>query len=504
MSGKFYESWPSDELRGIFESLLDQNYGGVPRFRSGHVKVLALTVYFRAFWTPIYDLCHLVHGIGLSRQGDLRAYERFFWDQQPARQDKFHRHFARADSAATRDVMAVAPSSIRLSYDGVQKSVKFSDMPYLAAVNEFCVEALGWVKLHEHFLPLFEREVKIEDVKSVSNALCRQLYGYLKDHLPPVQAVKQADLAINYAKKTCGDDFTAHDISDPLVLAFWRQYSVEGDIDGTRTFANVYSIFLSLIEAMEQGEKAARFANPASIGFDPEAGEVDLDRESFEWDDYWDSGEEEAASPLEGLNEMPAATVKFLNKMETRRASQVLDQGSYLYQLLLSHMRMMVFGAAQGRIPTALKSKAPTDSLDICIEGAIASDYESEVGEVEKLVKHLERVQLASLYVLTLKDQSAVDGALAVRHADFSVLNRAKQAFAAINRAGFRDQDLENTEMVAGHKAAVPSLTAVTEKISRHLTKLNGQGDWAEQFAADQPVFLDQFRAIYQNYGEVA
>ena len=198
----------------------------------------------------------------------------------------------------------------------------------------------------------------------------------------------------------------------------------------------------------------------------------------------------------------------------------------------LSILRAEVFGQAQARITQALRR-----GLAPPIDGAVQDDYENRAARFQALEARLERLLLASLFVLVdarraeaihlilffrpqaelapLGRDLAGPNVVALDQARLSrqILERlaqgeqrpaeldqlmaeAKRAFQSVSRRGFTQQEIAEQEVIQGFAEGIGAMTELAERLGA-LCRLLGAGAWQERFGRDREVFERHFQLIY-------
>jgi hypothetical protein len=219
--------------------------------------------------------------------------------------------------------------------------------------------------------------------------------------------------------------------------------------------------------------------------------------------------------------------------------------------LPLSLMRAEIFGAEQTRITQALRRGAG-ETVRAVIHAPGTLNYDQHRQAFQNLGAHLYRILLASLHVLAqARHQAAISMVLSLRpNADYGqlanlfpdhwseegeaedgnvvvldtdlirdrffsiliqledsdnelgdVFREARSAFGKLSRRGFRAQDLDDPDMIAGFAAAADPLFEINDHLAKFCVRLGRVAlpheTWAGQFDADRTKFKSQFELLY-------
>ncbi len=534
----------SPELSATLQTVADTEAFGTPKFSERVSRKLAQTVVCRAYAPAMHELCHLIT-VAEACAKSPRRYEAFFWDSGPASTAGFRAYI-------DRELFGQAEAAPRVSADRVKVEIAYADggfaityarMPFLSAMVEFLMTALGYGALDEVWQEMLSRGPTAAAVSDAANALSRQVYDYLKDHLVSTQYHRKFSVLVAYLAQLGEGDFGPATVDDPAVLDFWLSRSDDGVSDGLdfRTFASVFLAFVRLRQVLEEARDFQALESAKPIGPDREAGEVDPGSVSALVEAI-----DEAESPLVALQSAPAASVKFLNKTEIADLEKLVGCGKSSLALPLSLLRCEIFGAAQARLSQAQRRKATSEELRDLIATCEPHDYGDHRNRLDRLERHLERVLLASLDVLAVArrpeavsliralrqdiDLSPLGQILIGRDEDDKVvrldgegyrdrliaalsdpqivgpelaalMTEARKAFKGLSRQGFGQGETSRPEAGEAFATGVESLIEIRRRLTAFRQKLQQmslpKGDWAGQFAADSDVFRKQFILLY-------
>jgi hypothetical protein len=534
----------SAELLSAFQMTAETDVDGEPKFSPRTCRDLAKAIACRNYAGAVLELCHLIHISDAAGGG--AGYEFFFWGSGAARASAF-RGFVGVNlrpRGSGRAAFSVSAAGVDIEYPDGGFSVTFTRMPFLSALMEFLVSAVGYGELNQIFRDLLDGEVSKRATSEQANRLSRLLYDYLKDHLPTAQTQRKFRRLIAFMESRHGAAFEAGAIDDDAVLNFWTAESMSGIADGVdfKTYQLVFKAFVRFRQTLDAAIDQYALENPRAIGADREAGEVDPDAVQALVETV-----DEYRSPLESLQEPPADAVKFLNKREMTAVELLLDCGTVALSLPLSLMRCEVFGKGQGQITQALRRKVNGTTLKGMMDDCAPETYAERKDEFNRLSAHVERVLLASLHALARdRNGEAISLVMALRPGlDFAplaellevqperddnvvmlraasvserflaviedqdkvgpeisgLMNEARKAFAGLSRQGFSDDDLADAEIMEGFAQGARTLRDMNGQVGAFVERLERlplpASDWTDQFMADKDTFAKQFNLLY-------
>lgn len=538
------EGAKSPELAATFEAIADIAIGGMPKYLPMTCHELQRAIVCRCYTRPVLELCHLL--VIADACGGRGRFEPFFAEVAPARAGAYRGYIERSLRSAKpgRVKLTRAATTVEIDYADGRFAVSYARMPFLVALMEFMAGSVGYCAVEEVIRPVLADRPTLQAIGTSANALSKLLYDYLKDHLPSAQLHRKFERLIDHLEGRLGARFEPGSVDDESVLAFWQQESIKDGGEGAdfRTYASVFRGFLRLIQALNQAQRLYELKHPRVIGTDREAGEIDPSDESV-----LALLEDLPVNPLEALDRPPVDGVKFLNKREKAAIELLAECGDGAIRLPLSLLRCEVFGKGQARITRALRCKAGAAELRQLIDESAPEDYPSRRQAYSHLDRHIERVLLASLYLLArarrpeaftvimgvkpdldLKrlaevipvdpdldgevvylDQGAVaDRVFAVLEDEARVgpdlarlMTDSRKAFRGLARQGFADSAEPVPDLVEAHARGVEALMTLDRLLRSYLRELGrlgaGDGEWRRRFDADRAVFSRQFDLIY-------
>ena len=529
------EAAKGPDLAAALRLVEEAEAAGQPKFMPRSCRELARVVTCRSYAPAVLELSHLIVAAAACgrRPG---AYEDFFWASGPARASRL-RDFLWQRLDGGRDGLVLTDQGVEIGYGDGSFAVTYARMPFLSALMEFLLTALGYGPLDELWGEMLDRGPAKARVSATANRISRLLYAYLSEQLPSAQSARKFAGLIAFMKAACGRDFALEDLDDEVVLAFW--VAEAGGSADFRTYASVFQAFVRLRQALAAAADHQALGRPASIGYDRQAGEVDpgdIERLAEAVD--------ETCHPLEALAAASDGAVKFLTKTECGDLQVLADCGSTAVELPLSALRAEVFGAGQARITQGLRRKLPAAERRQLIDDCAAETYEERRARLDRLARQVDKLIWASIFALLQAQRSEAlllmvelrpgldvthlagalqasgGGVVALKGPAFgerlialllapetagpevaALVARAKSAFQAVSRKGFDGGNIDDETLGDSFLDGARALAGLRGELARFRRALSRTrlpaGDWAGQFAADKAVFRSQFHVLY-------
>ncbi|MTI08729.1 hypothetical protein [Curvivirga aplysinae] len=480
----------SDSLAGIFEALADQEGLNGPRYRQVDIWALLKDVAERRFASGIYELCHLLRGFGiLDRRGEA---VNLFWMADPATPAGFRSVLsAHENSKRLSDGFFIEGNVLNFRYsDNKDFEVKTGRMPYLAALFDFMVNAIGFVEIQDDLAMLSKSDLTHRELSDISNGLFSKCYAFLSDHLPSSQGQKKMRHILTFLNGYLGEGFDLAEINDETIMAFWEDQDLSRGSDASDfiRFTTVFDDFTRYAQAIRE-TLSKRDVSDAKV-FGTEAHEANLDRIGGEGL----SVAEEGNTILELLQEEPLDQVKFIGKKDLDHLADILDRTEEISRWALSYLRSLTFGQGQARISQGLRNKLNADRFQALCEDSSKTNYEDQLTIGQKLSDGLRNTQLASLYVVN--NIGAKENSDKTIELDFELLGKARKAFHNINRQGFQDSVLDDPTMADLFEQGADCLDLINRKYDRVLKAIQ-QVDASVCYDEDKPRFATRFYRIY-------
>ncbi len=540
----------SDELAAVLDSVAQATVRGAPKYPPRLCRKLVRAVICRTYAGPIFELTQLIAAAHCIMGG--RGYESLFWDQGPASAARFRESLERALTHAPDAARHVSANGagLHVTYPDGAFTISFARMPFLSALLDVLVAAIGYAELDDTLRSAIEpASPRAEQTRAAltraANRLTRSFYAYLKPRLSTAQEQRKFRALMVFLRKRAGDGRPHLDqIDDDALLDFWRGQAPVTDVAANggdwKTFRSVFSGFVHLRDGLAAA--ADRDALHTTLPIDPE-------RDGEAADPLLVAGAVAAAdrrkAPLEVLKAAPAKAVKFLTKREADTISTIIASGEHGRALPLSLLRAEVFGAAQSAITQSLRAGTTPAAAVAEVEARGALTYDDKLAQLDGLEAHLGTVLQAACHVLArarhgeaitllLALQPAIDlrpmaaalpaaassgghvtiGATALRDEFFAqaeapadcpelagFMSRAAEAHRKIARKGFSAEDARRPGVVAGFAAGGEALLKVRDGLGAYLERLRqtipGSAGPAARFAVDHDIFFSHFRTLY-------
>ena len=463
----------------------------------------------RAHELLVFRLCHLIRCADFaSEDSGPNGWLEFFCAPGAGRPG-WAAGWLRARLPAARDTggppAAAATGHVVLRYSGDARhvTISYGSIPLLVAFMEFLLNTLHYRVVRDSVTPLSKQSLDWRELQDTANGLSRATYAWLQAHRRPVQESRDFEAIANFlAGRRDQGDFSADDVDDEAVLAFWRTVSAEYG-SAFRTFRKTFRAFLRFVSIMREGALREGIDSPSSLDdwgdgsaiyvTDPSSPGLDAmraptNRTSSAAVSLWGTGEE--ASPLE---EVAGAEIKFLMAGEAKRLSLVDAHARLLPGLARSVLRDARFGQVQSQISQRLRmNNSDTEGL---FTGVSAVAYDDELAAFEKLLIHLEDLIDVAAFIL-VGDDSAGDGDN-VRRLDTETLTRGRRTLKGLRRRGFDELRSGSPEAVESLRRTTQAIIELRDRLAPLCARLRAEAPWLEYQEEDEPVFREQFTRIY-------
>jgi len=252
-------------LRNVFWDLGQIGDKDGPKYSEAVLRRLAAKILDgRAHELLAFRLCHLVRCASFAAEDRGPACWLEFFCSTGAGRPGWAAGWLRARLPADEDsgslrVAATADHAV-LRYDGRVPpiTISYGAMPLLAAFMEFLLNTLQYQSLRDTLAPLSKPSLGWRELQDTANALSRATYAWLQEHRRPVQECRDFEAIARFlAMRGDRGDFSADDIDDAAVLAFWRGISAEPE-STFRTYRKTLRAFLRFAETMRDGVLSAK------------------------------------------------------------------------------------------------------------------------------------------------------------------------------------------------------------------------------------------------------
>lgn len=308
-------------------------------------------------------------------------------------------------------------------------------------------------------------------------------------------------------------------VDDQAILDFWRLFSEGDEFRGYRTVFDVFVTFIKSLEESQQGENIER---AAVIGTDHDNFEVEPDDDAAGDDSLYGDWQ----SPLNVLDEEPAARIKFFKKENERKPiEKLMFYGPYASRLPLAFLRLEAFGPVQAGITNDLQIKRGAKEVKARLDCADAEPYVQKHDRLQEILALAKQLQKATLHALQSGRMGAgpEDNVVSLfgdqGHSHFDAARRsdeagdlddqhlleaakiAEQAFMSLTRKGFDESFLANDENIEGFRIGAGALIAVGSQLETFIAAIRrldaGDSGLENMFSEDRKAFSAQFHTIY-------
>ncbi len=530
LENRVLDEGQSVELQACFQIIQETTVDDVDKYPDKVCRELARAIVCRTYASAIHELCHLVVAAG-ALAPTTRRYEGLFWDSGPARARNFLAYFDMASMPPAH--LEIGANQVALEYADKPFAISYGRMPFLSALMEFLMTALGYTELDNALAPLMAEFPTADTVSDAANALSRKFYGYLGDNLPTVQEQRRHRSFLTFVAEKAAGESADSVIDDASVFDYWLEQSAgAGEDTGTdsRTYRSVFRTADRLLDILRLAADKRGIAVALPIGIDREAGEVDPSELEAAVAEI-----EEVASPVAALEATTADGVKIFNKRELETLRLALHGKDTARMLTRSVLRNAVFGDAQARLTQALRQGLDTNEISTKIADEPETSYAARMDTFTALAKHTERMMLISFHVLYRADhRDAINAALALRPnmdlsglgegmnepdgnvVSFQAASAAKRFFEAdgegpigellaeatkaakgIARQGFSEGSWADADVIEIFANGVTELASVRCELNTFIEQYALGIDWDALEESDTPLFREQFTRLY-------
>lgn len=498
-------------LRGTFWDLRQIGDRDGPKYPEPVLRRLAAKVLEgRAHEPLVFRLCHLARAAAFAAEEPGAGWLEFFCAPGAGRTAWSAGWFrarlpvAEEGSGGGPAVAATAGQlALRYPQRAAPVTISFGAVPLLAAFMELLLNTLPYDVLRDAVAALSRPDLGWRELQDTANALSRTVYAWLREHTRAVQDSRRFDAMARFlAARNERGDFTAEDIDDAAVLAFWRAASLEAGSE-FRTFRKTFRAFLHLGDALREDAVREGVENPEAmsataerVGREPaDPSSPGLDRICAPWPatDPWEGPDEDGeASPLEIL---AGLEIRVLLAGEARRLALVDAHPAFLPRLVHSLLRDHCFGLVQGRITQGLRTNPA--AVGTLVAEPPETGYDREAGALAALLVHLDDLLVATAAALA----GTEDRCGMLRRLDVETLARGRRALRRLRRRGFDRVRAGAPEALADLRRAAPAMTALRERLAPVCARLREGAPWGPHQQEDENVFSEQFARIYGTPG---
>ena len=456
--------------------------------------------------SPLYELCHLICGVGKMLENDVEHRATFFLGFERVTSEGLRNFLVSNTEFPDTNASNIIDDSIRVNTDGSHFHIKFGRMPFLVALYEFLTTMENF-EFYAEFEEIVEEltrkpgEVTENLIKSATGKLASRLRLYRRSHLAWAAKQEKFDPIFQFLRdRRDGDQII---INDQNILEFWCLHSVGKDFKGYKT---VFDSFITFHQVLLLADRTQSAETAKVIGLNRDAGEIDVADQAFELATLGDW-----VSPLHIFEQKELSSIKFFKQSSEQKPIEVLMYyGPFALQYPRAFLRLGSFGVIQTGITNDLQLKRSRDSIDRRIACLEAEPYSQKLMVFRNILKHVEALQRAVLHfiqkVKSLSDENVVAFPGSELNDDSktqleSVAVESERAFRNLKRQGFEEPIRENDGRTQAFYRAVSPLTSIGDILQRILLKSEELGTSKvgldQLFRDDQEVFRNQFNKIY-------
>jgi len=362
---------PSQTLINHLTQVCDATDGvGHKRYSDKTQTKLITSVASFGYGPSFYEAMHL---IGLLARLDLPLTALFSRDGQSS--SSFLKSVLREQNLL--DDVTFNDRQVIISYpNNTSKfTLHFTRISTLEAMIEFIFETIGPEFLFRAWRTLRDKGLDKTDLDKMTNELSASMYQYLQNHLPAAALRAKAKLLSKYLSDHANrNQFYYTDITDELILSFWKEKSADKALR--------FKLFSSCVHSWIRYRQALRLASHS--GFQPMASlnqivdnsDIDILEFTKVENNYADLIDDQLSlnDRLNILNEESLQTVKFVTKKELKFLELFCTSDKESEDLCLSLLRTHVFSPVQSKL-VEVSRKSKDSSTEESNAKTVVSDY---------------------------------------------------------------------------------------------------------------------------------
>jgi hypothetical protein len=493
----------------------------------------------------LFPLCHFMVA---GARYHVPLYQ-WFRMPQPMTASSIAACFCEADSPITssKSINEKDPMVIKVTNGNYVFNVNLIHVAKHSALLDLVMEIIGYDALENVYGKLGASQSRHE-ITTISNNLARDIYSFLKEHLPTASSEKKVRMMRDFLEKRTGrmTQISLDEIDDRLIADFWIEYSLDSQ-SKFRLFTNCAQSWVTYRQAIRLAARN-RFQHANSLDALDEKGRAEInwadqDAAQAMYDEMVETVE--PSDQLRQLNPTHLQTVKLLNTTEFDYINRIALFGDDGQALILTILRLATFGPLQARLVEASRKKTVRDDLmadlddDDFYDAAIARiknsmDTVQGLTEAAAFSLYASRTPAfiyAALPLADMEEQKAlrdlatrfkaglgkpIDTSQLAETISTALLDRAPQLMPALfermqnARKKFRrkglgkppeaELDLWVTELANGIESLRGLLPLLGRLVDENaaLTRLRaGQTSLRDCFSEDRDMFRTQFNQIY-------
>ncbi len=518
----FFGGPVAGELEEVFDqvasaSAVDSEGNIVERYQKSTLKHLAWHIENRAYGPDALRLCHLLRVAAAC--GNRGGYKEILWPVQPIRAGVLRQLIPQSPTQFEDMGIEQNNDSLLIRYSDGTFSLSHAAVAELFGLFEFSATVLGLAFFDELVETLAAPRTTKARVSKLSNHLQSALYTWLAPHVQAIHDQRNGRRITRFLKARNDEDFDAESANDDAILEFWLSSSSDPNLS-FRLYQTVYAAFRQIARDLKEDSDFHGIRRAVST-HRAEDEETDLLKHlyaspsgnSHADDDYSTNNpfevqsdpiveEEKLHDPVKRLESADLSKVRFLNKKDLELIRYLVEDPNAIDEVLRSTLRTGTLGQGQHKLGKHKSGKPAV--LRSAIEEATERSFNDLRTDFRDVSDRLDMAIEASLYVLNRYGADAKNEGEPVIEMDFQQMARARQAFENINRAGFRQQDMHDAEVIAAHRLAsreVTRLKELLERIQLAWTRLlepeGNEQHGTAMFREDRELFAAQFVKLY-------
>ena len=392
---------PSPFLMAVLTSIIEATtIDGRARHGAQAQQNLITAIASHSYAKVLFPLCHFM---AAGAQHHVPLYQ-WFSMPQPMTASNIAACFRAANNQTTpsHSINKTDPMVISITNGNYIFDVNLSHVAKHSALLDLIMEIIGYDALETLYGKLGVSQSRHE-ITTVSNNLARDIYSFLKEHLPTASSEKKARMMRDFLETRTGQmtQISPDEIDDRLILDFWIEYSPDPQ-SKFRLFTNCAQSWVTYRQAIRLAARN-RFQHANSLEAPDEKGRAEIDRADQDaaqamYDEMVETVD--SSDQLQQINPSHLQTVKLLNATEFDHINQIVQFGDDGQALILTMLRLATFGPMQARLVEASRKKAMRDDLLADLDDLDA--YDAAITRIEtamNTVQGLTEAAAFSLYV---------------------------------------------------------------------------------------------------------
>lgn len=380
---EFGQEPPSETLINLVEQVCNSTLRkGEARYSNKTQYKFISCISGLGYGAALFELTHLLYFFVAEK---IEIHEFLASDDTPINHIK--KHFLDVKKQKNKAEFTEEYILLNVS-DTVSFKIYFSRLGLLSALLEFIYHSLGLRKIDAVVQQLENVNVDNQLIKRLTNELSSSLYEFLKDHIPTASIRSKSSTLSEYlVQNGRKDSFNPRDISDELILDFWKLHSLN---QGTKfklyaTCADSWVNYgLGLIMMKHSGfQEAIGFHLSKKNG--EEFNFLDSYEPSQSFADLMEQKDHDIGDAIERISAENGFSIKLLNKKELGQLSKIKIFDNQQLRLPLSALRKLAFASIQSQLVEASRKKQSAVKLSKLHNEFSQNDYKFIYEEMRNL-----------------------------------------------------------------------------------------------------------------------